>query len=279
MPKKLVMFVDAWFSDFRLYRHLVQMQMRAQWQYKVHLAVDIGSAFLFLSLEFLAVLLYFHAFPTLAGWHMGEVVLLTSLISASFGLAELFAGGIDGFAAVIRAGDFDRLLLRPVGALMQVISSEFRLRRFGRLSQSLLVFILAMHFLPGLHWTVDKVLVLGFGLLSGAVIFTCIFLLGATMCFWTIETTELTNLLSDGGREMLAYPLSIYEQKLQAFFFFVVPIAFASFVPACYILSRRLPFGLPGWLAFSGPLFALVFALISLLAWRFGVQHYQSTGS
>jgi ABC-2 type transport system permease protein len=269
----------SWLSDFRLYRYLIAMQVRAQWQYKSHLAIEIISSFLFLLLEFVAVLLYFQAFHSLAGWQVGEVALLAALISASFGLAELFGGGIDGFSSFIRIGDFDRFLLRPVGVLMQVISSDFRLRRFGRISQSVVVFALAMHLLPGLHWTLAKLLALLLGLLSGASIFICILLLGATMCFWTIETTELTNLFSDGGREMLAYPLSIYEQNLQRFFFFVIPIAFASFVPACYILARPLPFGLPSWLAFVSPLFALVFALVSLLAWRFGIQRYQSTGS
>lgn len=36
---------------------------------------------------------------------------------------------------------------------------------------------------------------------------------------------------------------------------------------------------LPGWLAFLSPPIALLFALAALTFWRFGVHHYQSTGS
>jgi ABC-2 type transport system permease protein len=104
-------------------------------------------------------------------------------------------------------------------------------------------------------------------------------LLGATLCFWTVETTELTNILTYGGREMLSYPLSIYNSGLQRFFLFVIPLAFCSYIPVCYLLGRGLPFGLPGGLAFASPLVALVFALASGAIWRFGVNHYQSTGS
>jgi len=88
-------------------------------------------------------------------------------------------------------------------------------------------------------------------------------LLGATVCFWTVETTELINILTYGGREMLSYPLTIYHQLLQRFFLFVVPVAFGSYVPACYILERPLPSGLPNTLVFAAPLAAIIFAFMA----------------
>jgi ABC-2 type transport system permease protein len=87
------------------------------------------------------------------------------------------------------------------------------------------------------------------------------------------------NILTYGGRDMLSYPLAIYNQFLQRFFLFVVPLAFGSFVPTCYLLGRPLPFGLPAEVAFAAPFVALVFAMAAFVAWRFGVRHYQSTGS
>ena len=179
--------------------------------------LDIVTYLLTTVLEFTAVLLFFGPFPTLLGWHVGEVVLLTAIMSISFGFAEMIGAGIDNFAETIRRGDFDRVLLRPVGVFTQVIGSDFRLRRLGRLTQGALAFILAVQLLPHLHWTVVKVLVLVLGVVSGAIIFITILLLGATVCFWTIETTELTNILTYGGREMLSYPLTIYHQILQRF--------------------------------------------------------------
>src|SRR6266699_2040582 len=260
--------VSNMLADLRLYRHFIAMQLRAQMQYKINVLIDIITYLSVTGLEFVPVLIYFGPFPTLLGWNVGEVAMLYAITSMSFGLAELFGAGIDAFDETIRRGEFDRVLLRPVGALTQVVSSEFRLRRLGRITEGLLVFILALGLLHGLDWTVSKLVILLLGVVSGALVFIAILLLGATLCFWTIQTTELTNILTYGGREMLSYPLTIYNSGLQRFFLFVIPLAFCSYIPVCYLLGRGLPFGLPGGLAFASPLWALVFALASGAIWR-----------
>jgi ABC-2 type transport system permease protein len=266
-------------SDLRLYRRLIAMQLRAQAQYRVSLAIDIGTYLITASLEFVVVLIVFGKFPTLLGWHVGEVALLYALMSVAFGVSELFGAGIDQFAEMIRRGDFDRVLLRPVGAFMQVLGSDFRLRRLGRITQGLIGFALALRLLPGLRWDLGKLVMLPIGIVSGAVVFLAVLLLGATLCFWTVETTELTNILTYGGREMLSWPLTVYSPGLQRFFLFVVPLAFGSYVPTCYVLGRSLPFGLPEAAAFAAPLCATVFALAAAAVWRAGISRYQSTGS
>jgi ABC-2 type transport system permease protein len=271
--------VSKMLADLRLYCHLVLMQLRAQIQYKLNVLIDIITYLCVTGLEFVPVLIYFGPFPSLLGWNVGEVAMLYAITTMSFGLAELFGAGIDAFDETIRSGEFDRVLLRPVGTLTQVVSSEFRLRRLGRITEGMLIFILALSFLHGLNWTISKLIIVPIGILSGALIFIAILLLGATLCFWTVQTTELTNILTYGGREMLSYPLTIYHQGLQRFFLFVVPLAFGTYIPTCYLLEISLPFGLPAEIAFGAPLVALAFALIAGAIWRLGVHHYQSTGS
>ncbi|GAC1379345.1 MAG: ABC transporter permease [Ktedonobacteraceae bacterium] len=266
-------------SDLRLYQYLLIAQMRAQVQYRINMVIDISTYFAVTSLEFVAMLVYFGPFPSMFGWKVGEVAMLYAVMSTSFGFAEMFGAGIDLFPDTIRLGEFDRILLRPASSFMLVVASDFRLRRLGRISQGCIAFIIALHLLPDLHWTFAKFVALLFGIGSGAVLFMAVLLLGATLCFWTVETTELTNILTYGGREMLSYPLVIYNQVLQRFFLFVVPLAFGSYVPTCYLLGRSLPFGLPNEVSFGAPLVALLFSLVAAATWRFGVHHYQSTGS
>jgi ABC-2 type transport system permease protein len=271
--------LDNLLSDARLYRRLIAMQIRSQLQYKTNVLVDIVTYFCVTALEFLTMLLYFVPFPTLLGWHVGEVALLTAITSFSFGLAELFGAGLDVFEETIRKGEFDRVLLRPVLALILVASGEFRLRRLGRLTQGVVGFLFALFLLHGIRLTPLKLLILLLGIFSGALIFISILLLGATMCFWTVQTTELTNILYYGGREMLSYPISIYNQTIQRILLFVVPLAFGTFLPTCYLLDRALPLGLPAWVALLSPPVALVFAGVAVWVWGLGVRHYASTGS
>lgn len=267
-------------DDLRLYGHLVMQQVRAQAQYKANLATDILTYFCVTFLEFSTVLILFGPFPTLAGWSVGEVALLYGLTSICFGWAELFGAGIDLFSETIRRGEFDRVLLRPAGVLLQVATSDFKLRRLGRITEGIAIVLLALRLLPhGIHWSAAKALLIALGIGSGAVIFISILLLGATLCFWTVETTELTNILTYGGREMMSWPLHIYNVGLQRFFLFVVPLAFGTYLPACYLLDRPLPFGLPPWAAFAAPATALLFGACARATWSFGVRHYQSTGS
>lgn len=271
--------LDALTSDLRLYRRLIVMQIKAQAQYRASVAIDIGTYLFVTLLEFTVIFLFFGRFPSIFGWQLGEVALLAALTSLSFGASEMIGAGIDAFDETIRKGEFDRVLLRPVSAFVQILGADFRLRRLGRLTQGAIGFALALHWLPALTWSPLKVLMLVFGVASGAALFLGVLLLGATVCFWTIQTTELTNIFSYGGREMLSWPLPIYPSSLQRIFLFVVPLAFGCYVPACFVLGRPLPLGLPSWAAYLAPVMACAFAATAGALWHVGVRHYQSTGS
>jgi len=266
-------------SDTRLYLRLIWTQIRSQGQYKTDMFVNIGTYFLTTSLEFTTVFLYFANFPSLLGWTVGEVALLYAVMSIGFGLSEMFGAGLDVFPDTIRLGEFDRVLLRPVSVLLQVASSDFRLRRLGRITQGIAALFIATAFLPAFHWTLLKVVILLISVVSGAILFLSVWLLGATMCFWTVEPTEIVNILTYGGRDMLTYPLNIYNQVMQRFFLFVVPLAFGTFVPVCYMLGKPLPLDLPNNLVFASPAIAIAFFLVARAIWQFGVRRYQSTGS
>jgi ABC-2 type transport system permease protein len=152
------------------------------------------------------------------------------------------------------------------------------MRRLGRLTQGVLLFLLALHLLPWLSWTPLKLVALCFGITSGAMLFMAVMLLGAALCFWTVDTSELVNIFTYGGREIMSWPLDIYSQALQRFFLFIVPLATGLYLPICYILGRPLPLGLPEVVVFASPLAAVLFALGSCLVWRFGIHHYESAG-
>ena len=60
---------------------------------------------------------------------------------------------------------------------------------------------------------------------------------------------------------------------------FVIPVAFVNWYPCLYLLGRTDPFGMPEGFQFASPLAGAVTVAVALLAWRFGVRHYTSTGS
>ena len=85
--------------------------------------------------------------------------------------------------------------------------------------------------------------------------------------------------LTYGGVETAQYPLAIYQPGFRRFFTFVVPLGCISYFPAVAILGIEDPLGSELWMQVAAPLAGYLFFAVSLLAWRFGIRHYTSTGS
>lgn len=265
-------------AGLSLYGRLVAAQVRSQLQYRASFALQVLGQFLANLVGFVALLLLFHRFDNLAGWSRAEVAFLYGLGGLAFGLSDMLAGGFDRLSIAIQTGTFDRVLTRPVGVFAQVLASDFQLRRLGRMAQGALVLGLSIAWLE-VAWTPTKVLVLLSAIVSGVAIFGAIWVIGAALTFWTVQTSEVTNVFTYGGEELVSYPMSVYGEGTRRFFTFVVPLAFVTYLPALYILDRPDPLGLPLALQFCSPLVAAVFFLVARGAWSLGVRHYQSTGS
>jgi ABC-2 type transport system permease protein len=179
---------------------------------------------------------------------------------------------------MIKLGTFDRVLTRPVGTFAQVLVSDIQVRRFGRIFQGAVTLALALSWLQ-ITWSVAKVLVALSAIGSGVVIFVAIWVIGGAITFWTIETSEVTNVFTYGGELLVSYPMSIYAEGLQRFFTFVIPLVFVSYLPGLFILERPDPLGLPPALQLCSPIVAVAFLVVARLVWAFGVRHYQGTGS
>ena len=106
-----------------------------------------------------------------------------------------------------------------------------------------------------------------------------LFVAGATVTFWTIDSIEAVNMLTYGGNELISYPMHIYPRWLRRFFTFVVPAILITSAPALSLLDQPDPLGLPGWVAWCTPAVAAAASALAAIAWRFGIRHYRSTGS
>lgn len=262
-----------------LYFRLIGARIRAQMQYKTSFWMELVGFGLVTGLEFGAVAILLARFNTIAGWSLAEVALLYGLSSLAFGIAEMVGRGFDApFERMMQQGTFDTVLTRPLGSFFSVLASEFQLMRLGRMTQALAVLGYGLLRLP-IVWSADKVVVLLLSLLSGAVIYIGLVVMGGTLCFWTIKTPEVINVFTVGGSEAASYPLSIYGGLVRNVFLLVIPIAFANYPAALYVLGRADPFGLPAWAAWLAPAVAALFFGVALAFWRVGVTKYASTGT
>ena len=266
-------------NSLRLYWRYIGISIRSQMQYRLSFIMSGLGLLVVTMCEFFGVWALFDRFGSLRGWHLPEVAMFFGLITVAFALAEAFGRGFDLFSGLVKSGNFDRLLLRPRSAAMQVASGILPLHRIGRLINGLIVLLWATAALD-VVWTPGRIALLVFTIFGGMCMFMGLFVLQATMSFWTTETLEIMNTVTYGGTETAQYPLSIYRPWFRKFFTFVVPLASVSYFPALAILGRDdSALDSPRWFQCSAPLIGIIFMLISLQVWKFGVRHYRSTGS
>lgn len=265
--------------QLRVYLLLVAARIRSQMQYRFSAMAELIGFFCTTFAEFFVIMIVFSNIDALAGWTLGEVALLYGLSSMGMALAELVGAGFDNFAQLIRAGRFDTLLVRPISDFLQVLASDFVLRRIGRFIQGLVVLALGLRWLR-IKLAIWQVAVVIGAVLCGALVFTALFMIQAAACFWSVEGLEIFNILTFGSHEALSRPMEIYGGWLRRFLTFVLPMAFISYLPVRLILGKGdLPGSYPSWTGWLAPLVGIAAYLIARRVWDFGVRHYQSTGS
>ncbi len=263
-----------------IYLRLISVEIRAQLQYRLAFLFDLFATALITAVEFGTLALILQRFNNIAGWTLGEVAFLYGTVATAFGLMDLLFSGFDppAFGQQVRRGTFDRLLLRPINITIQVLASRLLLRRAGRIFQGTIILGIALRLLD-IHWTAAKMLYLPVVVASQVCFFGGLFIIGSTITFWTVESIEVVNIFTYGGNEMISYPMHIYPDWMRRFFTFVVPAIFLNYYPALYFLDRPDPFHMPAFARFLAPVAGLGVLGVALLFWRFGIRHYQSTGS
>lgn len=257
----------------RLYFRFFGIHIKAAMQYKISFLLTMIGHFLFSFNVFLGMVFLFHRFHEVKGYRFNEVVLCYATVLMSYAFAEMFMRGFDMFATTISNSEFDRILLRPRSCILQVVSSKIEFTRIGRIVQAVVMFIYGIA-LSQVPWDIKKSITLLLMVLGGSVIFGCLFLLYASICFFTTEGLEFMNVLTDGAREYGKYPLDIYGKAVFRFCTYLVPYTLFQYYPFLYVTGRSDQ----QWYMIL-PVLSCLFILPCYLLWRIGIKHYKSIGS
>jgi ABC-2 type transport system permease protein len=265
-------------ESLRVYGHLLRAQVRGFASYRVSFLTDLVTNGLVPLFDLIAILAMFRVTRSLGGFTAGEVLVMYGLSATSFALGDLAVGNIERVNAYVRTGTLDAILLRPLSVLGQLVTMDFSIRRATRIATAVVILAVALSTVQT-QWTVGRVVFLVLAPLSGAVFFASVFVATATVAFWWIDSGELANGFTYGGRDFTSYPLTVYSGYLRWLFGFGLGFASVGYYPTLALLDRPDPLGLPGWVGWCAPAVSLVTAGVATLAWRAGVRQYRSTGS
>ena len=263
-----------------IYRRLISASIRSQLQYRVSFLFDLLGTGIGTAIAFGTLALVLQRFRDIAGWTLAEIAFLYGTVETAFGIMDMVFSGFDpgGFGQRVRRGSFDQLLLRPVNLTIQVLGSEFSLRRLARIAQGAIVLFVSLLWMD-VQWTVAKAVLVPIVIVGMVCFFGGLFVIGSTITFWTVQSIEVVNIFTYGGTEMMSYPMSIYTKWLRRFFTFVIPAIFLNYYPALYILDKPDPFNMPSFAPLLSPVVGVGALLVALAFWNWGIRHYTSTGT
>ena len=255
---------------FEYFSQYAKVQLGYRGDFIISLATSLAATIF--ALGFLVVL--FSKIPRLAGWRFEEVLFLYGFSLIPFGLFNVVSLNLYDFGNnYIIEGKFDRVLLRPVSSLFQVLFETFRIESIHEVATGLFAIWWSARRL-GLAWTWSDSALLVFWGICGGVIYIAFFLLLSTVSFWFEDRIGIHppfwNLIAFGR-----YPLSIYSGFIQFVLSWIIPFGFASFYPSVRLLGRST------FRAYSPlvPVVAAACLAVAIATWNFGTRRYASTGS
>lgn len=198
------------------------------------------------------------------GWGFGEILLLLSMGTISFGLFEIFFGGARTVQQKVLAGNLDFYLTKPKSVLQHLLVSRMEFSAFGEL-----LFGYAAFYFSG-YWTLANFVLFHFYALFSGFLFAFCMLLFDLPVFWVGRSEKLSRELRDALFHFSTYPVDLFGGVVKIFLFTILPSAFLTNVPA-QLLIRFDPFWLIALI-----LFVLFFAFAVSKVFYAGIKKYES---
>lgn len=257
----------------RLHPRFVALNLHARAEYKADFWLGFTASILTQVIGVAFLWVVFSAIPSLGGWSFEQVVFIYGLAALPKAIDASLFNGVWNLPQLVRLGEFDRYLARPLSPLYHLLADRTLPQGLGDLVVGSLLLIESSRRL-GLGWDVSKLVYLALAVTCGSLIYLSVNLMAVSAVFWT---TNLWNMprLPYTFSEFAKYPLTIYPRSIQSLLTWVFPFAFTGFYPASLLL------GDDRWYiyAWTLPLATLVALLIAYRIWCVGLDRYQGAGS
>ena len=256
-----------------LIKNYLTIHLKVSLEYRLSFILSLISQGLYMLIELFAVYALFSKFNLLDMYDVNEVLLSFSTIWLSLSFCEMFFRGFDNFSKLIIKGDFDILLIRPRNVYLQIFGSDVCYEKLSRVITALGLFVYSSIKLIR-SFSFWKILLLFNMFLGGLMLFLGLFIMGATMCFYTIQGLEVVNIITNGGKQFAEYPMRIYRRALRLVFTFVIPITIINYYPLNYLIGKT-----NNLLYVFLPLISFIVLLVGTKIFNYGMSKYYSTGS
>lgn len=249
--------------------------LKMRLEYRADFAVECMAALLQQMTGVLMLQVLFENTPGLRAWSREEVFFIYGFSLLPRALFDACAMSFYTFSdKYIVQGEMDRLLLRPLSCLFQMMLEGISFDFLADLLLGAAVLAYASSKL-GLEWTFSSGIILALLVLGAWAVLTGVFLAMTALSFWSQERVGLLppiyNLMS-----FSQYPLNIFPKAISLLLTFVIPFGFLAYYPSTRFLKEGATE--PGF-AWLTPVAGLLCLGVGGLVWRAGLRKYAGAGS
>lgn len=247
-------------------------------EYRTNFFLWFGFTIVYHGSAIAALWVTLHQFPSMNGWDFRQMALLYGLWMLGHAVHNTFFFTVGNVPEFVREGRFDRFLVRPLDTLFQALTVPQQIWP-DELVLAIIFFVGATIY-SGVHVDLAYVAYVPLVAAGGALIDFGITLMIATLSFWFIRIDTLRWVVMSLEQDFTRYPISIYTRGVRFVLAFILPFAFMNYFPATYLLHKTdTGFSLSPWVGLLTPVIGVAWTLAAYAFWRFGVDHYQGTGS
>jgi ABC-2 type transport system permease protein len=241
--------------------------------YRVNFVVRLFQSLLELGTALAGLAIVFSYTDNLGGWRPEEILALVGVYFLVGGVIGLFIQpSMEAFIESIREGTLDFTLTKPEDGQLLISIQDVEIWELIDILLGFGVLTVALVRL-GERIGAGQAAAFAVMLLAGGVIVYSFWLILASLSFWFVRVENILVIFQsmyEAGR----WPISLYPGWLRFGLTFLVPVAFATTVPAEALTGRLDTPTLLGALALAAALL-----VASRLFWRTGVRHYSGASA
>ena len=241
--------------------------------YRGNFFVQLFESVLELGTALAGLAVIFSHTATLGGWRPDEVLALVGVYFLVGGAIRLMVQpSMERLIESVREGTLDFTLTKPEDAQLLVSIQRVEIWQLTDIALGFGVLGVALARLGAIvgPW---QAVAFAVALLAGGVIVYSFWLILATLSFWFVRVENILMIFQsmyEAGR----WPVSLYPGWMRFALTFLVPVAFATTVPAQALSGRLTWQTLLGAVALAAGLFAA-----SRLFWRAGIRRYSGASA
>ena len=260
-------------NQLRLFGVYLRINVLGEVAYRVNFYVQLFQSLVELATALAGLAVVFSYTGDLHGWTPNEMLALVGVYFMAGGVIGLvIEPSLEQFIMAVRDGSLDFTLTKPEDAQLLASVQTVNIWKLIDIVMGGAVLATALVRL-GQSIGAGQALMFGVMALAGLVIIYSFWLMLATLSFWFVRVENILVIFQsmyEAGR----WPLSLYPGWLRFALTFIVPVAFATTIPAEALTGRLSIQTLLGGIALAS-----VLAVLSRLFWRLGLRHYSGASA